>query len=38
MSLREKLIKNSTINYTSTLSDSKIYTKKVNYRIIPYLY
>lgn len=28
MSLREKLIKNSTINYTSTLSDSKIYTKK----------
>lgn len=28
MSLREKLIKNSTIKYTSTLLDSKIYTKK----------
>jgi RecA/RadA recombinase len=28
MSLKEKLIKNSTINYTSTLTDSKIYTKK----------
>ena len=28
MSLREKLIKNSTIEYTATLSDSKIYTKR----------
>lgn len=28
MSLRDKLIKNSTISYTSTLEDSKIYTKK----------
>lgn len=28
MSLREKIIKNSTISYTSTLSDSKIYAKK----------
>ena len=28
MSLKEKLIKNSTIDYTSTLADSKIYTKK----------
>jgi RecA/RadA recombinase len=28
MSLREKLIKNSTVSYTSTLEDSKIYTKK----------
>lgn len=28
MSLKEKLIKNSTIEYTSTLTDSKIYTKK----------
>ena len=28
MSLKERLIKNSTIDYTSTLTDSKIYTKK----------
>lgn len=28
MSLREKLIKNSTVEFTSTLSESKIYTKK----------
>ena len=28
MSLRDKLIKNSTIEYTATLEDSKIYTKK----------
>jgi RecA/RadA recombinase len=28
MSLRDKLIKNSTIDLTSTLTDSKIYTKK----------
>ena len=28
MSLRDKLIKNSTIELTSTLIDSKIYTKK----------
>lgn len=28
MSLRDKLIKNSTISYTATLTDSKIYTKK----------
>lgn len=28
MSLRDKIIKNSTISYTSTLEDSKIYTKK----------
>ena len=28
MSLKDKLIKNSTIDYTSTLTDSKIYTKK----------
>jgi RecA/RadA recombinase len=28
MSLREKLIKNSTIDLTSTLTDSKVYTKK----------
>ena len=28
MSLKEKLIKNSTISHTSTLTDSKIYTKK----------
>ena len=28
MSLRDKLIKNSTIDLTSTLADSKIYTKK----------
>jgi len=28
MSLKEKLIKNSTIEFTSTLTDSKIYTKK----------
>ena len=28
MSLKEKLIKNSTIDMTSTLADSKIYTKK----------
>ena len=28
MSLRDKLIKNSTIELTSTLTDSKIYTKK----------
>jgi RecA/RadA recombinase len=28
MSLKEKLIKNSTIDFTSTLADSKIYTKK----------
>lgn len=28
MSLKEKLIKNSTIDYTSTLTDSKIYCKK----------
>lgn len=28
MSLRDKLIKNSTIDYTATLTDSKIYTKK----------
>lgn len=28
MSLRDKLIKNSTIGFTSTLMDSKIYTKK----------
>lgn len=28
MSLKEKLIKNSTIDLTSTLTDSKIYTKK----------
>lgn len=28
MSLKEKLIKNSTISYTSTLTDSKIFTKK----------
>ena len=28
MSLRDKLIKNSTIEFTSTLMDSKIYTKK----------
>ena len=27
-SLKEKLIKNSTIEYTSTLTDSKIYSKK----------
>ena len=28
MSLRDKLIKNSTIQHTSTLTDSKIYTTK----------
>ena len=28
MSLKDKLIKNSTIDYTSTLTESKIYTKK----------
>jgi len=28
MSLKDKLIKNSTIEYTSTLTESKIYTKK----------
>jgi RecA/RadA recombinase len=28
MSLKEKLIKNSTLEFTSTLADSKIYTKK----------
>lgn len=28
MSLKEKLIKNSTIDYTSTLTESKIYSKK----------
>lgn len=28
MSLKERLIKNSTIDYTSTLTDSKIYSKK----------
>ena len=28
MSLKDKLIKNSTIDYTSTLTDSKIFTKK----------
>lgn len=28
MSLRDKLINNSTISYTATLTDSKIYTKK----------
>jgi hypothetical protein len=28
MSLKERLIKNSTIDYTSTLTDLKIYTKK----------
>ena len=28
MSLRDKLIKNSTIEFTATLTDSKIYTKK----------
>jgi RecA/RadA recombinase len=28
MSLKEKIIKNSTISYTSTLTESKIYTKK----------
>ena len=28
MSLRDKLIKNSTISLTSTLEDSKIFTKK----------
>ena len=28
MSLKDRLIKNSTINYTSTLTDSKIYGKK----------
>ena len=30
MSLKEKLIKNSTISYTSSLQDSKIYAKKDN--------
>ena len=28
MSLKEKLIKNSTIAFTATLEDSKIFTKK----------
>ena len=28
MSLKDKLIKNSTIDYTSTLLESKIYSKK----------
>src|SRR6056300_836258 len=28
MSLKDRLIKNSTIDYTSTLTESKIYTKK----------
>jgi len=28
MSLKDKLIKNSTIDLTSTLTDSKVYTKK----------
>ena len=28
MSLKEKLIKNSTIDMTATLTDSKIFTKK----------
>ena len=28
MSLKEKLIKNSTIDWTSTLTESKIFTKK----------
>ena len=28
MSLRDRLIKNSTINFTATLTDSKIYGRK----------
>jgi hypothetical protein len=28
MSLKDRLIKNSTIDLTSTLTDSKVYTKK----------